>query len=292
MNMQQLRYFLAVMETGSVSRAAALSSVTQPTMSVALKRLEAEFGSRLFAPDGRGLRALPAAKQLEPHLRTAVRAIADARRELAQDVSRPLRIGLLPSLSPVWLLAISKARTGHVEITEAPAHELNAQVVRARLDLAVTAFAGRSSLPHRVLLREPYRLFVGAAHEFAGKRRVALTDLHRQPFVVRQCCEQLGAGQRLLRAAGVRLNVVAKTRQEVSAATLVAAGIGVTLAPRSWSPPGVQAVEIGDFPLERTVGLVWKTKEAGKAAAELLARLSSAVGLRRLSNGFRGVADQ
>src|ERR1700761_5971922 len=108
MNIQQLRYFLAVMETGSVSRAAALSSVTQPTLSVALKRLEAEFGARLFAPEGRGLKALPAAKQLERHLRTAVRAIADARRELAQEVSRPLRIGLLPSLSPVWLLAINK----------------------------------------------------------------------------------------------------------------------------------------------------------------------------------------
>jgi len=276
MNVQQLRYFLAVMETGSVSRAAALSSVTQPTLSVALKRLEAEFGTRLFAPEGRGLRALPAAKQLERHLQTAVRAIADARRELAQDVSRPLRIGLLPSLAPAWLAAMSKAWAGHVEITEASARELEAQVVRARLDLALTALAGRSSLPHLVLLREPYRLFVGAAHEFAGRRRVAMADLHRQPFVVRQCCEQLGAGERLLRAAGVRLNVVAKTRQEISAATLVAAGIGVTLAPRSWGPPGVQTVEIGDFRLERTIGMVWKTKEAGKAAAELMPRLSSA----------------
>jgi len=276
MNIQQLRYFLAVMETGSVSRAAALSSVTQPTLSVALKRLEAEFGARLFAPEGRGLKALPAAKQLERHLRTAVRAIADARRELAQEVSRPLRIGLLPSLSPAWLLPINKAWTGPVEITEASVRELDALIARARLDLALTAFASRSSLPHRVLLREPYRLFVGTAHEFAGRRRVALADLHRQPLVVRQCCEQLGAGERLLRAAGVRFKVVAKTRQEDSAATLVAAGVGVTLAPESWGPSGVQAVEIAGFPLERTIGIVWKTKEAGKAAAELLPRLSSA----------------
>ena len=58
MNVQHLRYFLKVMETGSISRAAGLLGVTQPTLSVALKRIEQEFGARLFAPDGRGIRPL------------------------------------------------------------------------------------------------------------------------------------------------------------------------------------------------------------------------------------------
>ena len=273
MNLAHLHYFLAMMETGSVSRAAAICAVTQPTLSVALKRLEEEFGARLFAPDGRGLRPLPAAKRLERHVRAVERALADARRELKHDVSRSVRIGVLVSLAQAWLPALTTVAHGHVEIAEALADELNGQVARGKLDLALTVLSSRSGLRQQVLLREPYCLFVGPMHEFAALRRVRLTDLHRQPFVLRQCCEQLDVARRMLQAAGVHLKVVAKTRQEATAAALVVAGIGVTLAPRSWGEPGAKAIEVSDLALERVIGVVWKVKENRRAAVDLAAKL-------------------
>jgi DNA-binding transcriptional LysR family regulator len=185
MTLQQLRYFLAMMETCSVSRAAAICAVTQPTLSVALRRLEEEFGTQLFVPDGRGLRPLPVARRLEAHVRSAVGAIAEARRELAQDRSRPLRIGLLPSLASAWLTGLSKVCDNHAEFTEAAADELERLVAGGRLDLALTAWSGRSGSNRHEVLREPYQLFVGPAHEFAGRRRVRIADLHSQAFVLR-----------------------------------------------------------------------------------------------------------
>lgn len=275
MNVQQLRYFLTMMETGSVSRAAALSAVTQPTLSASLKRLEEHFGTKLFAPDGRGLRPLPAARQLETHVRAALKAISDARHAMTAPAPRPLRIGLLPSLAPVWLASLTKACDGEAYIYEASAEELSAQLSSGRLDLALTTLPGGSKLRRRAIMREAYQLFVGPAHEFAGRRRVSVADLRGQPYVLRECCELLGNGKRLLHAAGVQLRIVAKVRQEASAAALVRAGVGVTLAARSWAEPGIVGVEVSDLSLERDVFVAWKAKEVAKAATAIATRLGA-----------------
>jgi DNA-binding transcriptional LysR family regulator len=267
MNVQHLRYFLKVMETGSISRAAGLLGVTQPTLSVALKRIEQEFGARLFAPDGRGIRPLAAAKLLEDRVRLAVRVLSEAKRELTGSAPAALKIGLLQSLAENWLPRLGNAWDGPVAIVEALSDDLEKQVSNGTVDVALTALPIRTALSRRVLLREPYLLFVGPMHEFAGRRAVSLNELDQQPFVLRQCCERLGTGRRLLDAAGVRFRVVAKTRQEATAAALVAAGVGCTLAPKSWLRPGLRAIKVDGLSLERTVGLMWKTKaNQGRAA--------------------------
>ena len=130
-------------------------------------------------------------------------------------------------------------------------------------------FSPRSGrLPNQLLFREPYVLFVGSTHLFAGRRTVSLAELDQQPFILRQCCEKLGTGRRLLATAHVRFKVVARARQEASAAALVASGVGCTLAPKSWLRPGLHAVKIDGLPLERAVAMMWKAKaNAGKAAS-------------------------
>lgn len=286
MNIRQLRYFLAMMETGSVSRAATLTAVTQPTLSAALKRLEEHFGTKLFVPHGRGLRPLPAARQLETHLRAAVRAISDARSAVTRDASRPLRLGVLPTLAPAWLAPLAKACDSEVHICEAFADELSAQLSSGRLDLALTVLRGSSKLRHKVVAREAYQLFVGPTHEFAGRRRVLLADLQGQPFVVRECCELLGNGRRLLQAAGVKLKVVAKVRQEESAAALVRTGVGVTLAAGNWGEPGVRCIDVSDLALDRTVVIAWKAKEKTKIACAIAARLEAQTPMTGSNNVF------
>jgi DNA-binding transcriptional LysR family regulator len=168
MNVQHLRYFLAMMETGSVSRAAERIGITQPTLSVALKRLESEFGVQLFAADGRGLRALPSAKRLEQYARMAVQALSEAKRDLDKGASDRLRIGLLSSLSPGWLTAMVKAWDGPIQIVEASVEELQEQISRESLDIVLTALPDQPNSPHHFILREPFKLFAGKTHELAG----------------------------------------------------------------------------------------------------------------------------
>jgi len=275
MNVQHLRYFLTVMETGSVSRAADAMGVTQPTLSVALKRLEHEFGARLFARDGRGIRPLHGAKLLEAKVRLAVRALSDAKQDLSGTAPAGLKIGLLQSLAEAWLPRLLSTWDGSVEITEALSDELDKQVSNGVVDLAITALPIRSALSHRILCREPYVLFVGPMHQFAGRRAIPLAELDQQPFVLRQCCERLSTGRRLLDAAGVRFRVVAKAKQEATAAALVSSGVGCTLAPKSWQRAGVQAVNVTGLTLERVVTLTWKAKTNAGLAASMGKRLEA-----------------
>jgi len=275
MNVQHLRYFLAMMETGSVSRAAERIGITQPTLSVALKRLEHEFGVQLFAADGRGLRALPSAKRLEQYARMAVRALSEAKRDLAKGASDRLRIGLLPSLSPGWLTAMVKAWDGPIQIVEASVEELQEQISRESLDIVLTALPDQPNSPHHFILREPFKLFTGNTHELAGQRTVALTTLNQQPFVLRQSCERTGMGRRLAEVARIRFKVVAKTKQEATAATLLATGLGCTLAPRSWGFSGLNSLEVTGLQLDRSIGLLWKTTKGARGATEMIDALEA-----------------
>jgi DNA-binding transcriptional LysR family regulator len=277
MNVQHLQYFLAMMETGSVSRAAERIGITQPTLSVALKRLEKQFGVRLFAADGRGLRALPSAERLEQYARMAVRAMSEAKRDLDQGASNRLRIGLLPSLSPGWLAAVVRAWHGPLQIMEASAEELQEQVSRESLDIVLTALPDNPKSPHHLMLREPFKLFTSNTHEFARQRTVALAALNQQPFVLRQSCERTGMGRRLVEVAGIRFKVVAKTKQEATAAALVATGIGCTLAPRSWGFPGLNSIEVAGLQLDRRIGLLWKTTKGARGATKMIQALEAQI---------------
>jgi DNA-binding transcriptional LysR family regulator len=273
MNVQHLRYFLTVMQTGSVSRAADELGITQPTLSLALKGVEREFGTRLFAPDGRGIRALPDARRLEAKVRLALQTLSEAKRELSGPTPATLKLGVLPSLSPDWLLHLIRAGDGAFEVVEAPADELEKLIADGALDLALATGPQRHGLSRKLLLRERYQLFVGADHEWSGRRSVALSELDQRPFVLRQGCEQLGTGRRLLAAAGVRFRIVAKTKQESTAVILVAANLGCTLAPASWGDAALRGLDVTGLKLERSVALLWKHAAGARAAAQLTARL-------------------
>jgi DNA-binding transcriptional LysR family regulator len=243
---------------------------------VAIKRLEEEFGTQLFAPEGRGIKPLPSAKLLEAQVRVALRALSDARRELSGTSAPRLKFGILPSLSEIWLPRILNAWDGPIEITEALADELSKKLKSGGLDLALTISPPANELAHKVVLREDFMLFVGPAHPFAGRRTIALAELNDQPLVLRQCCElRTGMGQHLFDHAGVRLRVVARTRQENVTASLVASGVGCTFAPKSWQRPGVQAIQVKGLDLQRIIVLAWKLKATALVAAGILEKLDA-----------------
>ncbi|SKA40531.1 DNA-binding transcriptional regulator, LysR family [Enhydrobacter aerosaccus] len=259
MNIQHLRYFLAVMDTGSISHAAETLGVTQPTLSVALKRIEQEFATRLFVPDGRGIMPLPEAKRLEQRVRPLVNALMDIRRELASNPSPRTRLGIAQSLSEPWASRLVSWCGSRVEIVEGLPDELEKKVAEGSLDIAFTILPTKRKLPQKALFHDAYQLFVGPTHQFVGRPRMLIRELDRQPFVMRLGCEFLGSGRKLLDEARVRVAVVARTRQESTAAALVAAGIGCTIAPDSWARPGLHSIAFADFSMERTVGVAWKS---------------------------------
>src|SRR6187402_2827415 len=111
MEMQQLRYVVAVARTGNFSRAAEQCHVAQPSLSQQIQKLEDELGERLF--DRMKREARPTAYG-EAFLRRAIRILeeVDAAKREARDATNLLRgivtIGVLPTIAPYLLPAVVK----------------------------------------------------------------------------------------------------------------------------------------------------------------------------------------
>src|SRR6266446_5241928 len=109
MEIHQLRYFIAVVDEGSFSRAAAREHVAQPSLSQQIQKLEAEMGERLFDRLPRSVVVTEAGKCLLEYARKILAEIADARRcvdELKGEVAGRLAVGAIPTIAPYVLPAL------------------------------------------------------------------------------------------------------------------------------------------------------------------------------------------
>lgn len=183
-NLRRLEQFLAVVDHGTVTAAAAELRIAQPALSRQLKVLQAELGLELFRHRGTRLELTPAGRSLLPvaralaarvdDARDAVRDIADGRVAKLQVAATPatIRAVLAPFtalLRPEEPLLVTQA-SGHFDIYE--------QLFR-EADLVVSAIAPRSGLATLRLATIPVRAYAAEGHPLAegGPRRLSVAEL-------------------------------------------------------------------------------------------------------------------
>src|SRR5690606_23591082 len=99
-----LRYFLAVIDQGTFSKAAAACHVSQPTLSVGIAKLEQALGKPLFHRTSRRIELTPAGATLLPHARRIEAEFARAERRVrGAAAARVVRLGLVTTLPPRWI---------------------------------------------------------------------------------------------------------------------------------------------------------------------------------------------
>jgi DNA-binding transcriptional LysR family regulator len=273
-NLVFIRYFLAVADTGSFTEAADRCHVTQPTLSAGIARLEEEVGARLF-DRGRRSRLSTAGLRLLPHARTMVEAWRLARAEQRSSRrSRLVRIAIASTLpmpaTMQWLAAAQGQVAFDLEVSEGTAEAVAERWRRGRCDVAL--FATRAAPPAAdaiALWREPYLLAAASGHLVATRDRWSVKDLADTPFVLRAACEAHDEAQRLFAAEGVRPRAVLRSADEERCAGAVAAGLGVSLMPRSLLWPGFASAEIREVVLERRVVLAWRPDLDGEVLTAL-----------------------
>lgn len=263
MNLSFIRYFLAVAETASFTTAAERCHVTQPTLSAGVARLEEEIGARLF-DRGRRAALTAAGHRLLPHARAMVEAWQLARTESrSTHRTRLLRVAIASSL-PVpaalaWLASAQQRAGFEVEIAEGTADTIADRWRRGRCDVALFPTRKPIDAPNAVSLwREPYVLAAATDHRVATRDRWSVKELADTTFVLRAACEAQDDAQRLFAAEGTRPRVVLSSTDEERCAAAVAAGLGVSLMPRSLLRPGLVTAEIREVALDRRVVLGWR----------------------------------
>ncbi|NUS13466.1 MAG: LysR family transcriptional regulator [Streptomyces sp.] len=286
MELQQMRYVLAVAETSSFTRAAERCRVVQSALSHQVARLERELGARLFERTSRRVRLTPAGEAFLPAARQCLDAAERAAAEVAAavgEVRGRLAVGSIPTVTaadvPGALREIHE-RYPQVRITlrVGASDDLTEQVREGVLDVAFLGLP-TTAVPRGVAVRELARgslvAVVPPGHPLADEPSVGLRRLAAETFV------ELPAGtagraqaEQAFAAAGLDRDVAYEVSSAEFIPRLVGAGLGVALLPAAYGPhlSGVVTVEVTDAPA-RVEYVVWSRGGPTPAAAAFLAAL-------------------
>lgn len=284
MEMHQIRYFLATARTLNFTRAAQECNVAQPSLTRAIKLLEDELGGELLRRERNlshltelGQRMLPLLQQCydsAQHAKSLAGALkAGAVAPLSLALSSTVRIErLVPHLGQL-VRSIPGLELRFVRGTR---DEIGEALKQGEAELAIAGPLGSSwdrfdSWP---LFTDALRLMVGLHHPFANRASVTLAELKGERLLRRSHCELCDQLDNRLREAGVDAASGHTLVSDHDLPALVAAGLGVAIAPVSLSGAAdIRSIGLLDLEIEHTVHAYAVSGRARSPAASTLLKV-------------------
>ncbi len=274
-DLRDVRYFAAVVEQGSLSRAADVLGVSQPALSHAIARLEESLGGAVWRRTGnRRAGVVPTELGLKV-LERGGRALAELD-ALSKDAAQlrgleagELRVGSVQSLAatllPQWVSRFLEAHPAIVlELPLVTSESAGSLVKEGKLDAAlVVGPAPAEPLLKRMRCGEQELvLVVRSDHPLSCGREVALSELSREPFVfVPTGTFAAVAIEELCRRAGFAPRIRARLASISGLCALVRAGVGITILPEGSVSHGdrdLVQVKFARAQPRRAVHLIWR----------------------------------
>ncbi|MFH8403827.1 LysR family transcriptional regulator [Streptomyces sp. NPDC018019] len=286
MDLQQMRFVLAVAETANFTRAAERCHVVQSALSHQVARLEKELGARLFERTSRRVRLTAAGEAFLPAARQAVEAAERARAEVAAatgEIRGRLAVGSIPTVAAVDLPVVLRdyrLRYPQVRIglRTGSSERLIEQVRDGGLDVAFLGvppgFRPRG-VRDRELAHGRHVAVVAPGHPLATEREVDLRLLAGEVFVDFVAGSAARAqSDEAFAAAGLRREVAFEVSGVELMARMVRHGLGIALLPAAFAAElhGLRSVAVTNGPV-RVERLVWSRFTPSPAAAAFLALL-------------------
>jgi DNA-binding transcriptional LysR family regulator len=287
MEMHQLRYAIAAARTLGFTRAAEQCHVTQPALTAAVKKLEAELGGPLFHRERNRLRLTEFGRQMEPLL-AGVLERAEAARSAAESLrllnQPPVRVGVMPTLGPVrlsaFLAAFERAHPGvEVAIREGRPAELAAWLEADALDAAILNPLDAPAEGWRIepLYTERYVVLLPSDHPLGARDGLALHDLAGQPYVDRLACEMRERVMAVCGQRGIELYARFRSEREDWVQAMVAARLGFAFMPEhSITHPGAIQRPLVDPAVAREVALATMPGRPRAPAVQAFVRAAQA----------------
>ncbi|MCR4283667.1 MAG: LysR family transcriptional regulator [Bauldia sp.] len=272
--LRQVRYFVAVAESGSISRAARQLSVSQSAVTEAVKVLESDVGAALLERSGRGVSLTHRGQMFLRHASRILEAVADARRTLPGDDSPAGELHLgASSVVAGYTLADLLARFRRafpavaVRAVEDSPEYLEHLLINGELDVAVMVVSRLrepAALEARTIEESAYRLWVALGHPLAAVKVVSLADIAAERQIMLSLDEIHETAEAFWRDHGLRPTVAFRTRSVEAVRSLVATGAGIAVLPdlvyRPWSLEGdrIEARPMTEPLPPVRVGVVWR----------------------------------
>jgi LysR family hydrogen peroxide-inducible transcriptional activator len=239
MELHQLRYFVAVAETGTFTAAAKRCFVSQPSLSQQILKLEGELGRPLFDRLGRRAELTEGGRRFLGRAQAILSEVEDAARVVRDDGKRGrVRLGVFPSIGPFLLPDIlGRARKElpdvDVVISEDFRSYLVEEISAGQLDLLLGSIPPRKvELDVEVLFAEDLLLAMPKGHPLVEVGKIRPKDLVGERLVLLGEASSLGVQtQRFFGAHQINLEVAAQCSQVQTVKALVAAGLGLAIVP-------------------------------------------------------------
>ncbi|QYF95038.1 LysR family transcriptional regulator [Massilia sp. PAMC28688] len=262
MELRQLRYFVAIVDHGSLSKAALVLHVAQPALTQQLRQLEEELGAQLLHRSAQGVLSTDAGKVFYQHAQAILKQVSDARSAVTQSTTRPsgsVTLGLPHSISGALALPLLMAsRASYPEITLQLTEELSgnlAEQLRAgRINLAVLFDDGQlAGFANTPLVEEDLMFICRAGSAFVPPaERLTLEEALAMPLILP--AQQQGVRPRIenvARGAGLVLPKVTEINSIAILRSALLADMGATILPVAPLLADVASGTLRAFPIER-----------------------------------------
>lgn len=267
MEFHQITYFLAACDMMNFTRAAEVCNVSQPSLTVAIRKLEQELGGALFVREARALSLTDLGRAMRTHLGRIAETRESARQAARQVVGHDtemIDLGLMCTVSPAllsdafaaWHRVASRVELVVHDVWGAKAQEL---LLAGSLDAALIAHT--EALPQRFdaqpLFSEPMVLAMSGSHPLAARRSLTLRDLDGAAYLDRLRCEFRTLFLDDIDKNDLNLDVVLKSEREDWIQHALCSGVGVAMVPQSMArATGLEMRPIEGMNISRSVSLV------------------------------------
>ena len=251
MNFKHLKNFVATADTGQVSRAAKLLSISQSAVTGSVRELETILGATLFVRRAQGMELTDVGREFLHSARDILEKL-DAAQQLDQrntDVQGTITLAatytVIGYFLPYHLGRLAQLYPGiDIRIVELNRQTIEQQLLASQIDMAValTSNIYNDGIETQTLLKSPRRLWVPAGHPFSKAAKVSLQQIAQEPYVMLTVDEAAHSSMKYWSANNCSPDIKLRTSSVEAVRSLVANGQGVTILSdmvyRPWSLEG------------------------------------------------------
>ncbi|MCI1882981.1 MAG: LysR family transcriptional regulator [Sporolactobacillus sp.] len=268
MELLQLKYFLTVARLQHMTRAAHALSIAQPSLSQTIKRLENELGVPLFERKGRRIILNRYGKIFLEKTEAALSSLREGRQEVADlaKVKEDL-ISLAVMRTPIIPDLLGSFRKNQplvrFRVKLIARDTFQHQLETGEVDLCILPYlkTGNDPFEWRKLMDDEIFLAVPRSHPLAGRRRINLREIAREPFIMKASGAFRHMTDQFCRMAGFQPDIAFEVDDPLSIRGLVREGLGVaffsSLTLRTADDTSIVPLRIIKPHCLRTISLVW-----------------------------------
>lgn len=194
MKIRDLEYYQALVKSKNFSQVAKQFNVSQPTITMAIQRLEKGLGTVFFVRDHvhKQLHLTATGKQFAQHVNVILSELSIAQQEIDQAKSTKIRFGLPPIIGnyyfpPLTPMLMRHGLLSHLETYEHGSKEILKMLSRGEIDIALLGSLSQlksERLKTAQLAQYPFKVIVSQEHPLAHQQAVNFAELKQEPFII------------------------------------------------------------------------------------------------------------